>query len=285
MRPASNPVHVCITLGSKGNWSAFLTPWFIKVICLELFCSIAFIFLVFSHWAILIPVLVIMRDLNQVYLKLETLHSWFLDMNWVTSQSMMTLDWNLRKHYLKCMEIHGECGTTGADAGPPLLSTACEVSWAPEPRCFPPALLREGGTGSALSQVSSLFQVLGLWPRRTEAGGFVGTSQAYALTSPGPHLPLSRLSNWETNPDWLKLLSNFAFISWPYLWRSPNPNSSLFFSLLFCTSWTSGLNRERIKNNKCNAPKSETGSPIIIYKNMCPVPIAVLILILPFHVM
>ena len=109
-----HPVHVCITLGSKGNWSAFLTPRFIKVICLELFCSISFIFLVFSHWAILIPVLVIIRDLNQVYLKLETLHSWFLDMNWVTSQSMMTLDWNLRKRYLKCMEIHGECGTTGS---------------------------------------------------------------------------------------------------------------------------------------------------------------------------
>ena len=39
------------------------------------FCFISCILLVFSHWAILIPALVIIRDLSQVYLKLEAPHS------------------------------------------------------------------------------------------------------------------------------------------------------------------------------------------------------------------
>lgn len=53
----------------------------------RLFCFVLFtLFLVFRHWARLIPVLVFIRDLSQVYLKLEAVHSWLLDKNLVTSQ-------------------------------------------------------------------------------------------------------------------------------------------------------------------------------------------------------
>ena len=175
--------------GIDKSWTRVQTSLFKSYVQRGYFCFVLFIFLVFSHWAILISVLVIIRDLSQVYLKLQALHSWFLDMNWVTSQLIMTLDWNLRKLYLKCMERHGECGTLGSwhRSTPPehclwgfLGSRATLLS---------PALLREGGTGSALSQVSSLFQVPGLWPRRTEAGGFPGNKPSSMLLPPLGHTP------------------------------------------------------------------------------------------------
>ena len=178
-------------------------------------------------------------------------------------------------------------GPWGADTGPPLLNTACEVSWAPEPRCFP-----QPSSGKVAQALLCLRFPAFSRSRASGQGGqkqedFQGTSQALCFYLPwATRLPLSRLSNWETNHDWLKLLSNFALYLDLIFWRSQNPNFSLFFFFLYCSvphglvAWIEKGSR----NNKCDAPKSEDWSPIIIYKNMCPVtPIAVLILILLFH--
>lgn len=162
---------------------------------------------------------------------------------------MMTLDWNLRKLYLKCMEIHGERGSLGRWRRSTLPEHCVWGFLGSRAMLLPSALLSEGGTDSALSQVSNLFR-----SRASGQGGekqehFQGTSQALCSYLPwATRLPLSRLSNWETNPDWLKLLSDFALYLDLTFWKSPNPNFSLFFfSLLLGASWTSGLNRERIK--------------------------------------
>lgn len=127
------------------------------------------------------------------------------------------------------------------------LDTTHDMSWAPEPCCFPSpprgrwhqALLCLRFPASSRSQASD---------QRMQAGGFLGNNpSSTALTSPGPHTS-SNLDSLigKTNPEWLKLISNFALYFELNFWRSQKPNFSLFFSLLFDVPWVSGLNRERI---------------------------------------
>ena len=151
-------------------------------------------------------------------------------MNWVTSQSMMTLDWNLRKLYLKCMEIHGEHGNLGSWRRSTLPEHCLWGFLGSRATLLSPALLNEGGTDSALSQVSNLFRSRASGQGAQKWEDFQGTSQALCSYLPwATRLPLSRLSNWETNPDWLKLLSDFALYLDLTFWKSQNPNFSLFF--------------------------------------------------------
>ena len=58
--------------GIDKSWTRVQTSLFKSYVHRGYFCFVLFIFLlVFSHWAMLIPVLVIIRDLSQVYLKLK----------------------------------------------------------------------------------------------------------------------------------------------------------------------------------------------------------------------
>ena len=58
--------------GIDNSWTRVQTSLFKSYVLRGYFCFVLFIFLlVFSHWVMLIPVLVIIRDLSQVYLKLK----------------------------------------------------------------------------------------------------------------------------------------------------------------------------------------------------------------------
>lgn len=91
------------------------------------------------------------------------------------------------------------------------LNIAHDISSVPEPCCFPQPCSGKVAPGSTVSQVSSLFWVLGRGPR--SMGRRVSREQVilYCSHLPKPHASHSPDSIiGKTNPGQLKLLSNFA---------------------------------------------------------------------------